>query len=192
MHRSRLLLGIAAVFAGLTASLAILGFVYNLFLLVFAVPFAITTAILWYHATGRLARKVREGEFQERRQRGFGPDPRTADTRAREGAGRRASGGAAERGRERAEEWARQRARGGAGERQRASRRGRRTYAGNSGGPSAAEAYSILDVDPEADEESVRQAYREKVKTVHPDREDGSEEAFKRVNSAYERLQDDR
>jgi curved DNA-binding protein CbpA len=34
----------------------------------------------------------------------------------------------------------------------------------------------------------VRRAYREKVKQVHPDAEGGSEDAFKRVNEAYERL----
>jgi curved DNA-binding protein CbpA len=34
----------------------------------------------------------------------------------------------------------------------------------------------------------VKQAYREKVKEVHPDTDGGDEEAFKKVNRAYERL----
>ncbi|MFC7114352.1 DnaJ domain-containing protein [Natronoarchaeum sp. GCM10025703] len=34
----------------------------------------------------------------------------------------------------------------------------------------------------------MRKAYREKVKSVHPDTADGDEEEFKRVTNAYERL----
>ncbi|HET7325127.1 MAG TPA: J domain-containing protein, partial [Halococcus sp.] len=54
--------------------------------------------------------------------------------------------------------------------------------------PSTAEAYQTLGLDPGADETTVRAAYREKVKEVHPDTEDGNERTFKRVNEAYERL----
>ena len=172
MYRSRLLLGIAAVFAGITVSLGILGFVYNLFLLVFAVPFALTSAILWYHATGRLAEHVREREVSGERGHGFGPDPRTAGARAREEQRRRARG------------------RGTGGDRTR-QRSGQRAPVGGTTGPTVSEAYRILDLDLGADEETVREAYREKVKRVHPDSTDGSEEAFKRVNRAYERLTDD-
>ncbi|WP_327052957.1 J domain-containing protein [Halomicrococcus gelatinilyticus] len=177
MYRSRLLLGIAAVFAGITVSLSILGFVYNLFLLVFAVPFALTTAILWYHATGRLAKRVRERELWEEQRHGFGPDPRAAGSRARERARQQARGPGGP-GPGNARDRARQRA-------------GRRAPVGEPSGPSVPEAYRILDLDPGADDETIREAYREKVKRVHPDSTDGSEEAFKRVSKAYERLNDD-
>ncbi|WP_227353704.1 J domain-containing protein [Haladaptatus salinisoli] len=167
MHRSRLLLGIAAVFAGITVSMATLGFVYNPFLVVFAVPFGITAAILWYHATGRLAEKIeREAAYRDANGE-FGPNPGAA--------------------RERARRRTRQRTR------RRADARARtQATVGGPSGPSTAEAYRILELSPDADADAVRRAYRKKVKSVHPDREDGNEEAFKRVNRAYERLQNDR
>ncbi|WP_238392142.1 J domain-containing protein [Halorussus amylolyticus] len=57
-------------------------------------------------------------------------------------------------------------------------------------GPSAAEAYRTLGLDPGADADAVRRAYRERVKSVHPDRDTGDEDEFLRVKEAYERLQD--
>lgn len=51
------------------------------------------------------------------------------------------------------------------------------------------EAYEVLGVSPDADPATVRRAYRERVKEVHPDR-GGDEVAFKRVTRAYERLRD--
>ena len=54
-------------------------------------------------------------------------------------------------------------------------------------GLSPAEAYRRLDLENGADESEVRQAYRRKVKEVHPDR-GGDEVAFKRVTEAYETL----
>ncbi|WP_458188053.1 DnaJ domain-containing protein [Haladaptatus sp. NG-WS-4] len=166
MHRSRLLLGVAAVFAGITVSLGTLGIVYNLFLLVFAIPFGITTAILWYHATGRLAKKVERDAYRNAG-RGFESGATRARTRQRTRQGGRSRRRTYDRARTRA------------------------TVAGSSG-PSKVEAYRILGLTPDADDDAVRQAYRKKVKSVHPDRENGNEESFKRVNRAYERLQDDR
>ncbi|MFC6953454.1 J domain-containing protein [Halorubellus litoreus] len=52
------------------------------------------------------------------------------------------------------------------------------------------EAYAVLDVDPGRAEAVVRDAYLSRIKEVHPDREDGSREAFRRVQRAYERLTD--
>jgi curved DNA-binding protein CbpA len=49
-------------------------------------------------------------------------------------------------------------------------------------------ARDILGVSPNADQDAVKQAYRERVKETHPDKDTGNEEAFKRVNKAYERL----
>ena len=50
------------------------------------------------------------------------------------------------------------------------------------------EAYAVLDVDPGRAEAVVRDAYLSQIKAVHPDRENGSREAFRRVQRAYERL----
>lgn len=55
--------------------------------------------------------------------------------------------------------------------------------------PSAETARSILGVDADADAEEIRRAYRRRVKETHPDL-GGSEEAFRRVRRAYERLTD--
>lgn len=54
-------------------------------------------------------------------------------------------------------------------------------------GPTRREAYRTLDLDPGSEESEIKRAYREKVKTTHPDR-GGDEEAFKEVTSAYDRL----
>lgn len=53
----------------------------------------------------------------------------------------------------------------------------------------AAEARAVLDVPRAADEATVREAYRRRIKEVHPD-QGGEEEEFRRVTAAYERLRD--
>ncbi len=163
VNESRLLIALASVFAGLTVFLAVLGFAYSPVALVLAVPFGVVTYFLWYHASGRLAARVRRRARTVGAARtetgGFGAGPRTEWTGPR-------SGG-----------------RGfGANARRDGPARRRRT------GPSTAEAYRTLGLDPGADESAIRTAYREKVKNVHPDTDSGSERAFKRVQSAYERL----
>ncbi len=55
---------------------------------------------------------------------------------------------------------------------------------------SHSQAREILGVGPEADQAEIRAAYRERVKEVHPDADNGNEEAFKRVSTAYERLRE--
>ena len=57
---------------------------------------------------------------------------------------------------------------------------------------STREAYRRLDLEPGADQEAVRRAYRRKVKTVHPDREGGDEQSFREVRRAYDRLSEGR
>lgn len=57
--RSRLLLAVAAVLAGATALFVVLGVVFNLVLVAAAVPFGLAAYLLWLHATGRLAARVR-------------------------------------------------------------------------------------------------------------------------------------
>lgn len=47
--------------------------------------------------------------------------------------------------------------------------------------------YDILGIDSDADEDEIKQAYRDRVKQTHPDL-GGSESAFKRVERAYQRL----
>jgi hypothetical protein len=162
VDRDRLVLGLAAVFAGLTVVLVVLAFVRQLFLLFVALPFAATTYVLWHHATGRIEDRAR-----------------------REARASRAAAGRRER-----------RAPGGFGATARGTASGARGSGRRPGaptpdaGPSRREAYETLGLDPEASDDEVRRAYRSKVKEVHPDADGGDEEAFKRVNRAYERLRD--
>ena len=163
VSRSRLVVALGAVFAGLTVFLTVLGFAYSPVALVLAVPFGVVTYVLWYHASGRLHARVRRQARTAGRAR--------ADGRGGFGAGPR-------------EEWTGPRSDGrgfGGGTRQRDPAQRRI-------GPSPTEAYRILGLDPGADESAVKSAYRERVKNVHPDTEGGDEQAFKRVNEAYERL----
>ena len=52
------------------------------------------------------------------------------------------------------------------------------------------EAYETLGLDRTADGATIRRTYRERAKRLHPDGDDGDEEAFKRLNEAYEILTD--
>lgn len=201
VQRSPLVLGLAAVFAGMTAVLFVLAAVFRDPVVLFvALPFAATTYFFWYQATGRLQERVRSGEwggFRERvrgapeegPQGGFGAGPRE-DRGARTRFGREAR---------QARQRARQRtAQGTPGDARRATAganaRGPGASAGSPGGhidpdagPTRREAYETLGLTPGADQADVRRAYREKVKEVHPDR-GGDEEQFRAVTEAYERL----
>ena len=184
MNRSRLLMGLAAVFAGLFVLMAVLGFVYNLFLLVLATAFGIVSYALWYHASGRLREQVRRrsrgaGRARDQRERatgGFGAGPREEWTGQRDGP-RGGSGRTGPRGA------------GGFGAQGRGGQR-RRARSGTTAELTAAEAYDVLGLDSNAGPDRIRGAYRERVKDVHPDTDGGDEAAFKRVQKAYERLQD--
>jgi hypothetical protein len=171
-----LIFGIAAVFAGTTVLFAVLGVVYQPFLLLFAAIFGAATYLLWYHASGRLAARVRRTAESARGRRRRRTDDASRGPRDFEGfgPGRRAADGGGERG-------------GGRGS-ARSQGGGRRTQRQSANEPTLAEAYRTLGLDPGADEAAVRAAYRERVKSVHPDADDGDEEQFKRVNRAYERL----
>ncbi|WP_134671332.1 J domain-containing protein [Halorussus marinus] len=171
MNRTRFLFGLAAVLAGIATLQFVLAFVYSPALLGVALPFGAAAYLVWYQASGRLRERVERGRAGQYRDRGteaggFGAGPRESFSGRRGGFGDREAGGGRRR-----------RTRGAAGPR-------------TDAGPTAAEAYRTLGLDADADEEAVREAYRERVKSVHPDREGGDEEAFKRVNDAYERLRE--
>lgn len=178
MDRDRLLVALASVFAGLTVLLTVVALSYQPLVLVLAIPFGVTAYFMWYQGTGRLRDRVR---------RRAGSD-RDEDRRAGFGAGARR-----EAARDWEETWERRRA-----ARKRARRGGSRRGSGGRresvrerpSGPSRAEAYRTLGVDPGAGDDEVRRAYRRLVKEVHPDAESGDEEEFKRVNRAYEALTD--
>lgn len=171
--RSPFVLGLASVFAGLTAVLGIFGIVgAQPIAVAVAVPFGLTSYVMYYHGSGKLARAaVRRGEraSHERRRRAAGAGPQTR-TGPRTRADRQARAGA-----------------GGGARSQRAAGSRRRAPPETSRGPTAAEARSTLGVGADAGESEIRSAYRNRVKEVHPDR-GGDEEAFKRVTAAYDRL----
>jgi DnaJ-domain-containing protein 1 len=161
----------------MTAIFAV-GGLLNPVLFVFAPVFASVTYLLYSHATGRLLGRFYRGVEQraaqggtDRGRGGFGAGPREEWTSP--GENRRQT-------RRRRERTGRRR------------RQGRHRQAGVGAGdePTSREAYSVLGVDPGADEEAVREAYRSRVKEVHPDTEGGDQDEFKRVREAYEVLTD--
>ncbi|MBK7286983.1 MAG: TerB family tellurite resistance protein [Flavobacteriales bacterium] len=68
------------------------------------------------------------------------------------------------------------------------------------GGPSAASAYTIIEVDPKASDEEVKKAYRRAAMKHHPDRvahlgeefQKAASEKFKKVQEAWERIERER
>ena len=180
MQYDRLTKGVAAVFGVLTAALTLVGLLTSPAVLFLAVMFGASTYLMYYHISGKMAasvyNRVEQRAATEARARrgdgrgGFGAGPREEWEPPRDGRGRRTS------------ERARQ-------ERQRAQQGRRRVR--QSSGPSQAEAYNRLGLDPSADERAVKDAYRERVKETHPDTDSGSEREFKRVKAAYETLTDD-
>jgi DnaJ-domain-containing protein 1 len=188
VKNQRLVLALAAVFAGMTVLMVVLAAAFRdpvpLFV---ALPFAAATYFFWYHATGRVATGIYE-RVERQARANSNANASTDGGRGGFGAGPREDwtppGGA--------DRW--ERVRGAS----RTARGGRRAYDGrgrtsapNAGsGPSAAEARRVLGVEADADESAVRRAYRERAKETHPDTEGGDEDEFKRVNRAYERLTD--
>ncbi len=165
---------LAAVFAWLAVVVTLTAFMFEPFLLTLALLFGVVAYFMWYQASGRLAQRVyRAVENQARHDEGrterggFGAGPReTRGERARRG-------GFSGRRRRRNTRQQRERTRGGVV---------------NQSTVTPTQAYDILDIEPGVEEPAIKRAYREKVKDVHPDTETGSEEAFKQVNEAYERL----
>jgi hypothetical protein len=200
VDNDRLVMALAFVFLALAGLLAVVGIVVEPFVLTVSLLFGAVSYFMWYQASGRLGRRLyRHVEARARVNNGQGQREKQKRKRRRsQGRTRNAREGQKQR----------QNARGGFGagpredwnprgewERgdgfstdQRQGRRQRTSPTENRMDPTTAEAYDILDLDPSADESTIRRAYREKVKDVHPDTGTGSEEEFKRVNAAYEQL----
>lgn len=175
MQRDRLVLGLTGVFAGMTAVVLLVSVAFREpVLFVVALPLGAATYAFWYQSSGALKERIRRTQRRsnpgERRQRGgFGAAPREGF----EGA----------RGQQARERWERRQQ-----AQQRQQRGGRRRPGAEpAGAMSPDEAYRRLGLERTADEAEVQRAYREKVKEVHPDR-GGDEEAFRKVNEAYETL----
>ncbi|WP_284031970.1 J domain-containing protein [Halobaculum lipolyticum] len=179
MDRDVLVLGIAAVLAGLTATLVTLGLTHSPFILVAALPTGAGAYFMWYQASGRMREDLRARAARERasagRRRAPGGDSRfarEARERARMGDGGRVGAG---------------RGRGPGGARAGA---GAGASATATAGMPPGDARRTLGVDAGVSQSELKAAYRDRVKETHPD-SGGDEEAFKRVNRAYETLKDD-
>lgn len=183
VRHERLATGLAAAFGLMTATFVVGGLVYSPVLFILALTFAPITYVLYSHATGRLLGRVYRGVERQAARNGGDPG------RGGFGAGPREEWVPPGEGQRRARRTARERAQRQA--RGRAGGRGARREPGTvREGPTRREAYNVLGVDPGADEGTVRAAYRERIKDVHPDTEGGDEESFKRVREAYEVLTD--
>ena len=182
MTNRTIIVGMAATFIGLTALLLVAGVVVSPVLLAVAVPFGVVSYFLWYHASGKLRDRVRREaaragptEREQARRRARTAEHRRSARRTA-GATDGGFGGAATGG---------ARGAGGPGA---GGRRDPRDRAPPTAGMTERDAYEALDLDRTADQETIRSAYRERAKRLHPDGEDGDEEAFKELNEAYETL----
>jgi hypothetical protein len=168
LDRDTLGIVLTGVFAGLAMLLAVVALAKQPFLLLAALPFAAAAYLVWLATTGRIpfrgTRRVNPEEARRARTRGAEREPGSA--RSRFGREARATAGSrASRGQQRADPQSEPLAR--------------------------LEAARVLGVDADAEPATIRRAYRESVKEVHPDAEGGDREAFQRVNEAYERLQEE-
>ncbi len=170
MNRNGLIMGIAAVFVGITALMLVVGLAVNPFFLFVALPFAGTAYVMWYQASGKLAERTRRqaasGQFnaagrQRRAPGGFGAGASGSGFSARERARR-------------------------ARQTQQNRRRAQRGTAKS--GLSRAQARRVLGVESTASQSDIKSAYRQQAKQHHPDRETGDEAQFKKVSRAYETL----
>jgi len=175
--RDTLGVALAGVLAGLAVLLLMVAVVVQPFLVVVALPFAASAYLVW---------KATVGEYRGEGRRVTGAAGRRARARRARAANERAAGDGPRDGRRRRRQRTdqhrrtRERARAGAGGRTR-----------ESPDPLARrEAARVLGVDVDSDPATVRSAYRERVKEVHPDTEGGDTDEFQRVNDAYERLQE--
>ena len=183
VRQSPIVLLIAASFAAMTALLAMGAVVSGSPVAFFvAIPLGATAYFMYYHGSGKLLERLHRREVRRQaadRQR----QQRATGQRGGFGAGPRQRRGPRTRG-EREARFGPQ-GRGGFGAQDRYDPRDRAPS--TSSDPTRAEARTMLGVDTTADQSTIKQAYRERVKDVHPDR-GGDEDEFKRVTAAYERL----
>lgn len=169
VHRETIVVGLAAVMGGMTAFMLVVGVVVSPFFFLLSVPFGGAAYVMWQHATGRLAfdrvRATAAGRMRS------GPGNPRFDRERRTERSRRA-----DRNRKRAHQS--NGATAGAG-------------APKTNRPSKREAFRTLGVESNASGDTLRRAYRRRVKEAHPDTDTGSREEFKRVNRAYERLREE-
>lgn len=209
MDDERIITGVAGVLAAIAAVLALAAVsTGTLVIIPVAAAFGLAAYFMYDQLSGRMAARVyerveerarvedgrnaggrarrRPGETLRDRARRARPDDPRANRTDGAGAGPR-------------EEWApprngqtaREAAAGGRGRSQGNVAGRRRTAAQETRpGPSPADraAYETLGLDPGADEEAIRTAYRDLVKEAHPDAPEGSRERFKAVKDAYEQL----
>ena len=94
MDRDVLILGIAAVLAGLTATLVTLGVTQSPFVLVAALPTGAAAYFMWYQASGRMKADLRDRAARAQARPGAGGSARGGDSRfAREARARMGDGG---------------------------------------------------------------------------------------------------
>jgi len=201
VHHERLITGVAAAFAAIAVVFAVVAVVGSPVAFPVALAFAAAAFLMYDQLSGRMAARVyRRVERRARANTGRARD-RRGPRRGRDGAtdreGRtarrvRPGGGSADAaggfGAGPREEWTPPR--GGRTARNAATGRRRATTQRSRTGPSPADraAYETLGLEPGADEDTVRNAYRDLVKRAHPDAPDGSRERFKAVKEAYEQL----
>ena len=185
--------GVAAVFAVLTVVLTVVGVIVNPAVLFLALMFGVSTYVMYYHLSGKMAANLYERVERRAAQNtggarrgGFGAGPRKEWEPPRDGQRARRTRRARE-----SQQRGRQSTRGRRRQQRQGQQRRRRQRVQTADGPSPTEAYRTLGLDPDADQGAIKQAYREKVKEVHPDTDSGSEAEFKQVKAAYERLSDD-
>jgi hypothetical protein len=197
VYGSRIVTGLAYVLAALTVLFAIYGVIFNPVFFAVAAVFGAAACFVWYHASGRFAQRVYQGVESQAQPtagatQGAGAGPREEWVPPRDGQGTREAAG--EPGREGGGPGGPRGRVGGGARRAGTGPRGR-TERTRSAPPTdritAREAYDRLGLEQDADADAVKSAYRERVKEVHPDTDGGDEDEFKRVKTAYERLNDD-
>lgn len=185
VNRSSLVVGLMGVFAGMTVVMVLLAVTLaSPVVLVFALPFAAATYLFYQQASGRMRERIERQARRARRANERRGRTRTGDRdrgREREGDSGRGGFGAGPRFGDANSRFGRQTRAGGR------TRDGQRIASATPSEPSRTEAANVLGVAPDADEQAIKQAYREAVKEKHPDR-GGDEEAFKDVTEAYDRL----
>jgi hypothetical protein len=200
VYGSRIVSGLAVVFGGMAAVFVALAVAYNPVFLAVAAVFGAAAYFVWYHASGRFARRLYRGVESQAQPQGGNAGPREEWVPPRDGQSAREAAGrqrrASARGGRRAGQRNARRPGSPGGPRREPGRGNARAGGARAGVPpndgiTTREAYDRLGLDPGADADAVRSAYRERVKEVHPDTDGGDEDEFKRVKDAYERLSED-